>query len=223
MRLERATQILMPEEKKDQFIEGLIEGDKDKKPNDNKSEKTEKEPITLEKVAELTNALQKGYTLTRQDLSEIRENMTAIVESMNLQKKEAGEDKDAYVTVGKLEEVLSKQAEKERATKEEVSSKVDNYIDSALQELRLQGVVKSDAEEEELIQFALDKKEPDLYKAAERLQEVREAREEGKKGTSKAKAHQEAGSKVGTSQKTTEEQGKGVDIKRVKETDFFGF
>jgi len=212
----------MPEEKKDQFIEGIIEEDKEKNLDD-KSEKTEKEPITLERVSELTNALQKGYTITRQDMAEIRENVNTIVASLNAQKKEEGEDKEAYVTVGKLEEILTKHSEKEKATTEEVSNKVDNYIDSALQELRLQGVVKSDAEEEELIQFALDKKEPDLYKAAERLLEVKEAREEGKKGTSKAKAHQEAGSKVGTSQKTTEEQGKGVDIKRVKETDFFGF
>jgi len=162
--------------------------------------------------------LQKGYTLTRQELADIKNNLQAITDAIN-QQTGAQQGEDQFLTVGKLREILNEQAQQEELGKQQA----EQYIDNALTQLRAQGIITTKEEEEELIQYAVDKKEPDLFKAADRWQEVKKAREEGKKEYEKTKIKQEEGSKIGTSSKaSTSEQG-GVDYAKMKSMDFLDF
>ena len=212
----------MPEEKKDdQFVAGIIEGDKkptDDEQNQQKSKETKEEPMTLEQLSQLAQGLQKGYTLTRQELSAIKDNLESITTAIN-EKSGAKAGEDEYLTVGKLKEILSEQTQQVEQSKQ----RAEDYIDDALTQLRAQGIVTTKEEEENLMQYAVDKKEPDLFKAADRWTEMKKAKEEGQKEGAKIKAKQEEGSKIGTSSKTsTEEQG-GVDYLKMKRMDFSDF
>ena len=217
----------MENQNNDQFVAGIIEGDEDNQngttPKDNeraeqKSEETNEESLTLEQVAKLAQGLQKGYTLTRQELADIKNNLQAITDAIN-QQTGAQQGDDQFLTVGKLREILNEQAQQEELNKQQA----EQYIDNALTQLRAQGIITTKEEEEELIQYAVEKKEPDLFKAADRWQEVKKAREEGKKEYEKTKIKQEEGSKIGTSSKSsTSEQG-GVDYVKMKSMDFLDF
>jgi len=192
----------MEKELKDQAPEEV----KEDQSAEGQSEEAKEEP-TLSEVAELAKGLQKGYTLTRQELSEIRDNLQAIVEATNKQTgAQAGSDE--YVTVNKLREILGEQQQKTEAVKEQA----DKYIDSTLAQLRAEGIIKSQEEEEALIKYAISKKEPDLNKAADRWAEVRAAREEAKKEVAKVKVRREEGSKVGTSSKASGDEQEGINL-----------
>ncbi len=217
----------MEDTNNDQFVAGIINGEekdedettsKDNEQANQKSEETNSEPLTLEQVAKLTQGLQKGYTLTRQELADIKNNLQAITDAIN-QQTGAQQGEDQFLTVGKLREILNEQAQQEELGKQQA----EQYIDNALTQLRAQGIITTKEEEEELIQYAVDKKEPDLFKAADRWQEVKKAREEGRKEYEKTKIKQEEGSKIGTSSKaSTSEQG-GVDYAKMKSMDFLDF
>jgi hypothetical protein len=131
------------------------------------SEETEEKP-TLESVAELAKGLQKGYTLTRQELSEIRENLQTIVDSTNRQTGATSGD-DEYMTVGKMREILNEQQQRAEAVKHQA----DSYIESMLTQLKADGVIKTKDDEDALIKYAIAKKEPDLLKAADRWFEIK--------------------------------------------------
>ena len=206
----------MEEKNKDQVVDGIIEGDK---PATNNPEETKKEePMTLEDMTSLVKGLQKGYTVNAQAIAEMKENLQPIVDQINAQAGTKTGDEE-YLTVGKLKQILQENSQQQAA----VQQQSEAYIDNTLAQLRAQGVLKTKEDEQELIQYAVDKKEPDLLKAADRWQEVKQAREEGKKGTIEKKTQQEEGSKIGTSSKTpTGEQG-GVDYKKVKGMDFSDF
>ena len=191
---------------------------KDDQSDEKQSEETKPEPVTLEQVAELTRGLQKGYTITRQEMSEIRDNLSAIAETMNNQSG-ATQGGDEYVTVGKLKEILNQQTYEV----EERKARADTYIDTALTQLRTEGKIQGKEEEDALLNFALKIKEPDLLKAANLFEEVKTAKDEARKEAVKTKVKQEEGSKIGTSSKAnTGEQG-GVDWKKVKQMDWFSF
>jgi len=197
----------MTEEIKDQVTKEVAKPDQSAA---KQSEETEKEP-TLSEVAELAKGLQKGYTLTRQELSEIRENLQTIVESTNRQTGATSGD-DEYMTVGKMREILNEQ----QKHIESVKHQADSYIESTLTQLKADGVIKSKEDEDAIIKYAIDKKEPDLLKAADRWFEIKQAREEGKKEVAKVKVRQEEGSKVGTSSKASGGEQEGVSIEALQ-------
>lgn len=172
------------------------------------SEKTQEEPVTAEKAFDLARGLQKGYTQTRQEIAEIRENLQSIAESLNKQTGASQGDED-YVTTGKLKEILSEHTNQVAQAKEAEISKAESYLESTLTALKAEGIVKNKEEEEELLNYALAKKERDLVKAAERWQEIKQAKEEARKEITKTKERQKEGSVVGTSSKSgsTDEQG----------------
>jgi len=196
----------MEEIKEDQVPETVS----DDQVQEEQSEETEKEP-TLSEVAELAKGLQKGYTLTRQELSEIRENLQTIVDSTNRQTGATTGD-DEYMTVGKMREILNEQQQRVEAVKHQA----DSYIESTLTQLKADGVIKTKEDEDALIKYAIDKKEPDLLKAADRWSEIRQAREEGKKEVAKVKVRQEEGSKVGTSSKASGGEQEGISIESLQ-------
>jgi molecular chaperone DnaK (HSP70) len=99
---------------------------------------------------------------------------------------------------------------------EAVKSQADSYIESTLNSLKAEGVIKSSEDEDALIRYAIDKKEPDLLKAADRWLEIKQAREEGKKEVAKVKVRQEEGSKVGTSSKVSGSEQGGVSIESLQ-------
>lgn len=204
----------MVEETKGQVAEDIKTDETSGKQPEDTNQGTE---ITAEKAYELAQGLQKGYTMTRQDIAEIRENLNQIVEAINSQKN-TKEGEDEYLTVGKLREILAEQSKVIEAK----DTKADEYVEKGISQLRAEGIIKTDAEEKELINYAISKKETDLFKAAERWQEIKQAREEGKKEVSKKEARQEEGSKVGTSSKSSE-GNKGVNYQQIHNTDWSQF
>jgi len=184
-------------------------------PVEEQSEESVKEPSEVEKLAEMTQNLQKGYTVTRQELSEIKENLQSIADNINKQTG-ATTGQDEYLTVGKLREILNQQTMEETQRK----SQADQYIDTTLMQLRAEGVVSNEQEENDLLNYALKIKEPDLLKAATIYKDIREAKNEAKKQIVKTKVKQEEGSKVGTSSKAAGGESKGVDYKKVHNTDW---
>jgi hypothetical protein len=203
------------EEEMDKVASDVV---KDDQPEDKQSEETKEEPLTLEKVSELAKGLQKGYTLTRQEISEMKDNLSAIVEAVNKQTGSVSGD-DEYVTTGKLKEILNQQTYEA----EERKTRADSYIDNALTQLKTEGKISGKEDEDALLNFALKIKEPDLFKAATLFEEIKEAKDEARKEAVKTKVKQEEGSKIGTSSKSgTGEQG-GVDYQKMKRMDWFSF
>jgi len=190
----------------------------DEQPEDNQ-EGTNEEPVTLETVVALVKGLQKGYTLNAQAIADIKKgNLQPAVDEVNQQAGNQSGDEE-FLTVGSLKKILGEQARNQSL----VQQKSQEYIDTTLAQLRANGIVKNDDEEKELIQYAVDKKEPDLLKAADRWNEVKKAKAEAKKEAAKTTTQQEAGSKVGTSSKTSLKEQGGVDYNKVRNTDFSGF
>jgi hypothetical protein len=201
---------------KDQVIDEVIKGDQsvDKQSEDTKKE----EPITLEKMGELVKGLQKGYTLTRQDVSEMKDNVATIVDMANKQTGAVSGD-DQFLTVGKLRELLQQQYN----FQENAKSQADTYIDQSLAQLRAEGTISSDEEEESLLNFALKLHEPNLAKAAVAFNEIKQAKEEGRKEAVKSKVKQEEGSRIGTSSKASAGEQGGVDYAKMKKMDWHQF
>lgn len=225
----------MEEQKDDQVVDGITdekvvevvenentteetkEGEGDEQFTNNQ-EKTDKEPATLDSVVALIKGLQKGYTVNAQAISDIKGNLQPFVDKFNEQTESQSGD-DEYMTVGKMKELFQEQAKQQSL----VQQKSDAYIANTLAQLRASGIISDKKEEDALIQYAVDKKEPDLLKAADRWQEIKQAKADAKKEAAKTSTQQDAGSKVGTSSKTsTNEQG-GVDYNKVRLTDFNDF
>lgn len=187
------------------------------------SEETE-EPITAERAFELAKGLQKGYTQTRQEISEIRDNIAQVVAALNSQSGATSGD-DEYLTVAKAKEIFSEALASERNAKTAQEQQANDIIEGNLNSLRAEGIIKSKEDENSLIQYAVDIQETDLIKAARGWQKYNSAKSEGTKEVAGKKIRQEEGSKVGTSSKTTAEgeQDKGVDLLTVRRKGWFDF
>lgn len=181
------------------------------------SEETEEKP-SLEKITELVNALQKGYTQTRQEFAQTREDLQNIVLAINNQSgAQSGEDE--YLTVGKLKTILTEQG----VEQEQRKANADSYVESMISQLKAEGRISTKEDEDALLTFALKHQQPDLLKAAGLYDEIKLAKEEAKKEVAKTLVKQEEGSKIGTSSKAnTKEQG-GVDYQKMKKMDWFSF
>jgi hypothetical protein len=181
------------------------------------SEETKEEP-SLEKTIELVKALQKGYTETRQEFAQTREDLQAVVAALN-EKSGAVSGEEEYLTVGKLKNILAEQG----VQQEQRKAQADSYIENTLTQLKAEGRITSKEDEDALLTFALKHQQPDLLKAAALFDEIKGAKEEAKREVAKTKVKQEEGSKIGTSSKaTTGEQG-GVDYAKMKRMDWFSF
>ena len=207
-------------EKTDKVVDEILED----KASDERSDDTEKEPITAERAFELARGLQKGYTQTRQDIADIKANLEQIVATQNA-KSGAQEGDNEYLTVAKAREIITGALDAQRESQIANSRKADEIIETGLNALRADGVIKSKADEQELIQYAVDIGETDLSKASKGWQKYKSAKDEGTKEAAKKGVKQEEGSKVGTSSKTTAEgeQGKGVDIHTIRRTGWYNF
>ena len=204
------------EEKQDQVVSDVVV--KNDQAENKQSEETKVETISIEKLAGLTKDLQKGYTITRQELSDIKENLNAIVNALN-QQTGANQGEDLYVTEGRLKEILQEQTD----VQEQNKAQADTYIDSALDQLKAQGIVESEADANEIMEYALKIKEPDLLKVGTLWQDIKAARDEGKKEAAKKTAGQQEGSKVGTSSRTPGQESTGVDYGKVRKMDWYNF
>lgn len=184
-------------------------------------EKTE-EPETVQEPtqADITaKQLLKGYTQTRQDIGEIR----TILNDLK-GKKDEFVDEDKPLT---KKELMEWEEAKERS-KRESEQKVNQQIQDQLDDLRVRGVIKSKADEEAIFEYAISErkqgKNKDLITAGLDWQALQEAKREGGKVVAKAKTQvkQEAGSKVGTSQKTASTE-QGFDYKEIHSKGFDEF
>lgn len=216
----------MAEKEKDQdALETPIENEEGQSVGE-PSEEPKEESLTLESIAQLAKGLQKGYTITRQEMAEIRETLQQVAEARNAETEKANGEEE-YLTTGKLREILQSQAQEQAREKTKAEKAIKDKIDGDLADLRAKGVIKSDKEEEELINYAISKKEMDLAKAVERWLEVKEAKEEAIKEAVKSKvkneAQQKEGSKIGTSSKASVEEQGGIKYDEIRNKDWYEF
>jgi hypothetical protein len=197
----------------------------DKDPSGVSDDKTEgeqseesKEKPSLEKITELVGALQKGYTQTRQEFAQTREEIQGMIDTFNA-KSGAQSGEEEYLTVGKLKTILAEQG----IQQEQRKAQADSYIESTINQLKVEGRITTKEDEDALLTFALKHQQPDLLKAADLFDEIKSAKEEAKREVAKTKVKQEEGSKIGTSSKAnTKEQG-GVDYQKMKKMDWYSF
>lgn len=204
-------------EEKDQ----VVEENREVQSENEQSGDTEKEPLTIEQIASLAQGLQKGYTITRQEMAEMRDSLKQIAESQTKQAGHSEQEEEEYLTVGKLRKILSEQS----SQKADSQKKSLQIVNSFLSDLRVKGVINSDTEEEEFAAFTVKKfgKNPDLELAAEMWQELKKAKADSKKEAAKTKAQQEEGSKIGTSSKTSVTEQGGIDYAKVRDMDWYSF
>jgi len=84
-----------------------------------------------------------------------------------------------------------------------------------LNDLRVQGIIKTEEDEKALMDFAVKKKITNLSEAATRWKEIEDARKEGLKQGLKGKVKVDTGSKIGTSKKTGIKE-QGVDLGEIR-------
>jgi hypothetical protein len=171
-------------------------------------------------LSQLVKGLQKGYTLTRQEIGEIK----GMIEELknNPQSSEPSDDQDEYITVSKLKEILSQHTQNQANQQMAEREKADKYISDAITDLKAEGVIKSKEDEDSLLNYALEIKEPNLRKAIVSWQRIKEAEAKGTRKAAKTKARQEEGSRIGTSQKTGQ-PSEGVDYNEIHNKDFEDF
>ena len=191
------------------------------------TEATEK--ATPERAYELAKGLQKGYTLTRQELAEVRSNLdavkAAIEESKNKDEFDEFGEGEKPLTKAELLNVLSEWDQKKETAQQQKQAQVDRIIE----DLKVEGMVKDDKEADLLIEFVLDSAKraglksvtPDyilsVYPAWEKTKDIKKLEQEVK-----TKVKREAGSKVGTSERTNPTE-QGVSYKEIRQKDWDEF
>ena len=163
-----------------------------------------------QKAEEIARGTQKGYTITRQELAEIRENQAAIQSALEELRSQKSNELDEFGEEKPLtkKELMATLAEIEQQKANQQANK-EAMVDSMVEDMIAEGLVKDNNEADDLIKFALDAAKsaklkeisPDyvlsLYPAWQKVKEV-----EGIKTQLKTKTRGEEGSKVGTSEKT---------------------
>ena len=166
----------------------------------------------IEEAMRLARASQKGYTLTRQELSTVRQNQEAILKELR-RKDDLQEDADEPLTISKFKSIMQREKEDADHIQQKNLEKVDRWID----DLKAQGVIDSQEDEDDLLAYAKERGKRDLLEAAKDWQELKAAQKatETAKVKAKTKVKQDAGSKVGTSQKTKTETTGEIDYEDV--------
>ena len=213
------------EDIKDQDTEDI----KNDETSDEQSTEATEEPITPERAYELAKGLQKGYTMTRQDISEMRENLEAVQQALNELKQEKTEEFEEFDKKPLTKkDVLEAIAEYEQQKTAQQTSK-QALVDAMIEDMKIEGLIKNDKEADDLIAFAIEsakaaglKEIPQnyilsVYPAWQKAKEAEVLKEQVK-----TKVRGEAGSKVGTSEKArTGEQG--VSYKEIRSKDWDEF
>lgn len=202
------------EDEKDQVQDDTLEEEQD---IEEQSVETEEEP----RPEELVKGLQKGYTQTRQELAEIKRKLEELGQrpEEELTTEPAKEPQTWEEMKADLLETLRQKDEAERKFNE----RIEQQIDSQLSQLRELGKIKTEDDENALMDYALKHKIPNLLDAQDRLDEIEEAKRMGLKEGLKGKIKSEEGSKIGTSQKATIEESKGVPYEEIHKKDFTDF
>ena len=162
-------------------------------------------------IQQRIDALTKGYTTTRQDLSSFKEEILSKLEELEQKRSDDyGDDWQTEKPITK-QDVLEAIREYD-AQKETELSQYEQKIDVQLSDLRARGAITSQ-EEDEFLAFAAEHEMTNLSQAAAVWQEVKEARQA--KEALKTKVKGEEGSKVGTSEKTQPSE-QGVSYKEIR-------
>lgn len=177
-----------------------------------------KEEISVERAYQLAKGLQKGYTQNAQELAEIRNNLDSIMTKVNSPKSEFDEfGDDDVLTKSQFLKLLDSREKANESAKVAESQKWQKIVDSQVANLRIRGVISSDKDEDELLDFATKHKITDLAQAADVWKELKDAKAAKEKLRTKVRG--EEGSRVGTSEKAT--VGKdGVSFSQVHSKDW---
>lgn len=209
--------------------------------SDEQSAEGTEEPITLERAVELAqkaqeiaHGTQKGYTLTRQELAEIRANQEAIQNALEELKSQKFGDYDDYgdeepITAAKLEDIIAKSLTKYEQQKIAQQTDEEAMIDNMIADMKAEGLITNDKEADDLIAFTIEsakaaglKQIPQnyIFSVYPAWQKAKEA--EALKEQIKTKIRGEVGSKVGTSEKTSSRE-QGVSYKEIRHKDWDEF
>jgi len=178
----------------------------------------EEEQITPEKAYDLARATQKGFTQTRQEIAEMRRALETITTRPQNEYAPTPQDQEPQ-TWGEMKQELRKELlgalQQQEETKKEEDLFYKNKVDHELSELQLDGKIKNKDERNELLDYALRHKEDNLINAYAHLAELKEAKKEGIKEGLKGKIQENAASNVGTSQKVSTEESKGISYEEI--------
>ena len=198
---------------------------------DTQDEDTEVQEETDETIPEetqdsdpdpLLKGLQKGYTQTRQDMANILERLDKMESNKTAPVKKEDDyaydyETDKSITPDEVNRIIE---EREKAKQAEVA-KYQERIDSEINDLKVQGIIKSKEDEDAIVQIALKYKTPDLIVASQIFTEINKAKIERKKVVAKGKAKAELGGKVGTSQKVVAKPTNGVNYNEIHGKGFY--
>lgn len=181
-------------------------------------EQTLEEKITPEQAYELARATQRGFTQTRQDIAEMKRTIEGISQKPQGEFAPTPQGQEPQ-TWGEMKQELRQELLSTLKQQEEMKFQEDNVIktrvDNELSDLKFDGRIKTAEDQNELLDYALKHKETNLLKAYERLSEIKEAKKEGMKEGLKGNIKGEAGSIIGTSQKVSTEESKGIPYEEI--------
>ena len=196
--------------------ESSEEEDEEESKEDSKKQSKETD-ITPEKTHKLAQAIQKGYTITRQEMAKIKGNQESIQAALEKLAKDKEDEFDGEepLTVDKFLKLQKEQAE----SKEKEMQKINDRITDSLNELKAEGIISSKEEEDSLLEYAVKHKITDLNRAASQWKEWYDmaSQNKAKKDKAKGDVRKEAGKKVGTSKKTKVENSGGVDYNEIRQ------
>lgn len=170
---------------------------------------SETDKITPERAYELAKGLQKGYTLTRQEMAELRESVKNIQEAVtNNNSDDIFDDEDKPLTKKELMSVLAEAEQKKSVEQAQKEAAIDNTID----DLRVQGIVSTEKDAESFMEYTLKAAKsaglkeisPEyMYSIAPAWKQAEELKLQIKK-----EVKSEASSKIGNSDKASVGDGK---------------
>lgn len=196
--------------------------------DEQQSEETEipKEEVK-EDPAQMVKNLQKGYTMTRQELSEIKKSLEDLKQA-----PQGVEPASEPQTWEELKTDLLSELDRRDVAKaqQEIAQRqdLDNKLQSEIDDLRFSGKISTQAEEEELLKYATDLIEskklsyiPTLHDAHNLLQEKKEAIKQGREEGVKTDVKEEEASKIGKSSKAIGEERTTPSYDEIHNTDLF--
>jgi hypothetical protein len=226
-------------ETEDQVQDDTLEQEKPEEEQDvvEQSEETPEPEVEQEQVQvdpeQRINALQKGYTQSRQELADLKRELETLKAQETPPAETEAEAPQTYEEMKKdlvssLKDELTA-PERERQKIEEESQQI---VDQDLENLFIAGKIKSEEEEKEFINWAVKKHEQinESLPPEQRLslrpvamyplyEEYKNAQKVGEENKAKKEVQQEAGSKVGKSSKATEEKGNVTPYEVIHNTD----
>ncbi|GAC1413788.1 MAG: hypothetical protein NVSMB66_6290 [Candidatus Doudnabacteria bacterium] len=203
--LRHVTQKLMSDESSlDTLLEEGTEQEESPAPVEGAEPKEEEseEELDQKSLSKIVRNLQKWQKQSGKYASETNSKVDSILtrlDEMHGNEKVLSTDGESYVTVSALRKELEAMQQKPLIEAQQMES----FVNKTLDEARTEGILETQEEEQQFIDYALKNKEKmDLSEALDRWQERKEVVKEALKHTAKSKEKKEQGAMVGSSDRS---------------------